>query len=140
MNCNRKRILSQTAAVALAVLCASPAHAQYRQEPGHSLGKVTTQGNLIVLTLDEDVLGKANLFNLAHHSLRFTPEGSRYRVENIPSQWDSEFGPELHGSDASLKNFAFPFSGKSWNAFSVGLTGSITFAGDGSIKRIDLPS
>ena len=92
-----------------------------------------------MLTLDEDVLGKANLFNLAHHSLRFTPEGSRYRVENIPSQWNTEFGSELHGGDASLKIFAFPFSGKSWNAFSVGLTGSITFAA-GAAPAVRAPS
>jgi hypothetical protein len=139
MNRNCKRTLSWVVVLTLAVLGSATGHAQYRQEPGHSLGKVTTQGNLIVLTLDEDVLGKANLFNLAHHSLRFTPEGGRYRVENIPAQWDSEFGPELHGSDASLKNFAFPFSGKSWNAFSVGLTGSITFAG-GVAPTVRAPS
>ena len=35
------------------------------------------------MTLDEGVLGKANLFDLAHRTLRFTPEGARYRVENL---------------------------------------------------------
>jgi hypothetical protein len=102
-------------------------NAQYRQEPGRSIGTVGTQGNLIVLTLDEDVLGKANLFNLAHHTLRFTPRGSQYSVETIPWQWDTEFGTEMPGSQATLKSFAFPFSGKSWSLFSVGITGSITF-------------
>jgi hypothetical protein len=43
-------------------------------------------------------------------------------------KWDPEFGPEMTGSQAMLKNFAFPFSGKSWNSFSVGMTGSMTFA------------
>jgi hypothetical protein len=109
------------------LLAALPAQTQYRQEPGHSIGTVTRQGNLIILTLDPDVLGKANLFDLAHHTLRFTPEGSRYRVETTPTKWDPEFGPEMSGSDATLKNFAFSFSGKTWNSFSVGLTGSITF-------------
>ncbi|HEY4380617.1 MAG TPA: hypothetical protein VGN01_09755 [Acidobacteriaceae bacterium] len=103
------------------------AQSQYRQEPGHSIGTVTTQGKLIVLTLDEGALGKANLFNLAHHTLRFTPEGAGYRVETLAPQWDSDFGAQMQGSEASLKNFAFPFSGKSWNTFSVGMTGSITF-------------
>src|ERR1035437_8982958 len=94
----------------LALLLLGPiaAPAQYLQEPGHSIGTVTTQGNLIVLTLDEDVLGKANLFNLAHHTLRFTPHGSQYTVETIPWQWDSEFGAEMLGSEATLKSFAFP--------------------------------
>ncbi len=86
------------------------------------------------MTLDEGVLGKANLFDLAHHTLRFTPDGSRYRVENLAWQWDSEFGPELAGSQAALKNFEFPFSGKSWNSFSVGVTGSMAI-GDGGGGR-----
>ena len=33
----------------------------------------------------------------------------------------------MTGSQATLKNFEFPFSGKSWNTFSVGMTGSMTF-------------
>jgi hypothetical protein len=105
----------------------SLANAQRFQEPGKSIGTISTQGNLIVMTLDEDVLGRANLFDLAHHTLRFTPDGSGYRVENLPLQWDSEFGPAMAGSQATLKNFAFPFSGKSWSTFSVGMTGSMTF-------------
>jgi len=113
----------------LAILLHSPAAAtaQYWDTPGRSIGTVTTQGNLIVLTLDEDALGRANLFDLAHRTLRFTPHGSEYTVETIPWQWDSDFGPELTGSQATLKSFAFPFSGKRWNDISVGITGSITF-------------
>jgi hypothetical protein len=103
------------------------AHAQGRGEPGKSIGTISTRGNLIVMTLDEGVLGKANLFNLQHRTLRFSPDGSKYRAENVAFQWDSEFGPEMQGSQATLKNFSFPFSGKSWNAFSVGMTGSMTF-------------
>jgi hypothetical protein len=127
MSYNHRHDFVRAGCVALIILGVLPARAQYGQEPGHSIGTVTRQGNLIVLTLNEDVLGKANLFNLAHHTLRFTPEGSRYRVETIPLQWNSEFGQEMPGSDASLKNFAFPFSGKNWTSFSIGLTGSITF-------------
>lgn len=100
---------------------------QGRGEPGKPIGSISTRDNLIVMTLDEDVLGKANLFDLVHHTLRFTPEGSQYRVENIAFQWDGEFGPELAGSQATLKNFAFPFSGKRWNNLSIGMTGSMTF-------------
>ncbi len=103
------------------------AHAQGRGEPGKSIGTISTRGNLIVMTLDEGVLGKANLFNLQHRTLRFSPDGSKYRAENVAFQWDSEFGPEMTGSQAALKNFSFPFSAKSWSAFSVGMTGSMTF-------------
>jgi hypothetical protein len=105
-----------------ALLCA-----QGRQEPGKSIGKIAVQGNLIVMTLDEGVLGKPNLFDLAHRTLRFTPDGSRFRAETAALQWDSDFGPEMAGSQVKLENFSFPFSGKSWNTFGVGLTGSITF-------------
>ena len=76
-------------------LIACLAHAQGRQEPGHSIGKISTQGDLIVMTLDDGALGRANMFDLVRHTLRFTPDGSRYRAENLTWQWDSEFGPEM---------------------------------------------
>src|SRR5215510_7872174 len=63
--------------------------AQGRQEPGHSIGTVTTQGNLIVMTLNEGALGHANLFDLSRRTLRFTPDGTGYRAENLVLQWDS---------------------------------------------------
>jgi hypothetical protein len=109
------------------LLIASSSYAQQDNEPGHSIGKVSTKGDLIVMELDEGALGKANLFDLTGHTLRFTPEGSRYRIENGPLHWDSDFGPELTGAEASLHKFAFPFSGKSWNSFLVGTSGSIRF-------------
>jgi hypothetical protein len=101
--------------------------AQGRGEPGKSIGSISVRGNLIVMTLGEGVLGKESLFDLVHHTLRFTPEGSQYRVENAAWKWDAEFGSEMNGSQATLKAISFPFSGKIWNALSVGVTGSITF-------------
>src|SRR4051794_19456080 len=91
------------------------AQAQNRQEPGKPIGKVAVQGNLIVLTLDEGALGKANHFDLERRTLRFTPGTGGYRVENVPLKWDAEFGPEA-GAQVALKNFTFPFSGKNWDA------------------------
>jgi hypothetical protein len=38
-------------------------YSQGRQEPGRSIGTATTQGNLIVMTLNEGALGHANLFD-----------------------------------------------------------------------------
>ncbi|HEY4357317.1 MAG TPA: hypothetical protein VGN16_16320 [Acidobacteriaceae bacterium] len=131
MNCKKKRTFARPSSLAsilaLATLGSVYASAQFRQDPGHSLGTVTTHGNLIILTLDEDVLGKANLFNLSHKTLRFTPAGSGYRVETLPGQWDSDFGPAMSGSEGTLKSLAFPFSGKTFSTLSVGMTGSITF-------------
>ena len=121
---------------AAAALLRGYAHAQLRSEPGRSIGKVSTQDQLIVLELDEGVLGKANLFDLTGRTLRFMPEhhksgaaGAGYRVENSPLQWNEELGPEIQGSDVRLQNLQFPFSGKVWVTFSVGTNGSIRFGG-----------
>ena len=110
----------------------SLAQAQGRQDPGRSIGKISTQGNLIVMELDDGVLGKANLFDLAGHTLRFIPDEQGYRVEHVALRWDAEFGNAFTGSQVVLHNFKFPYSGKSWDSFSVGTTGSISFdAADG---------
>jgi hypothetical protein len=109
------------------LLIVSSANAQQDDEPGHSIGKVSTKGDLIVVELDDSALGKANLFDLSGHTLRFTREGSRYRVETGPLQWDSVYGSELTGDEVSLHKFAFPFSGKLWKSFFVGASGSIRF-------------
>ena len=79
------------------------------------------------MELNDGALGKANLFDLTGHTLRFTPQGSRYRVESGPLHWDSDYGPELTGPEATLDKFAFPFSGKLWKSFLVGTTGSLRF-------------
>lgn len=98
-----------------------------RIQQGRSIGKVSTKGNLIVMELDDGVLDKANLFDLSGRTLRFIPEGSRYRIESGALQWDSDFGSALAGSDVTLHQFAFPFSGQRWTSFHVGRTGSLRF-------------
>lgn len=110
-----------------AMAAANPALAQDRNTPGKSIGTVTTQGNLIILTLNEDALGKPHLFDLGHRTLRFTPNRAGYRVETLPEAWDNDFGTELKDPHATLSKIEFPFSGQKWKAFSVGVTGSITF-------------
>jgi len=98
----RTWFLSKSAWLIVFVLCVfgvlsrgSVTYSQARQEPGRSIGTVTTQGDLIVMTLNEGVFGKANMFDLVRHTLRFTPEGAGYRAENLAPQWDSEFGKEM---------------------------------------------
>lgn len=100
-------------------------YSQQDDEPGHSIGKVSTIGELIVIELDEGALGSANLFDLSGHTLRFVLEGSGYRVVSLPLRWDGDYGPELTGTEVTLRKFAFPFSGKSWKSLEVGTTGSI---------------
>ena len=96
---------------------------------GKSIGRISTLDNLIVFELDENALGASNMFDLQKRTLKFTPAvGGGYRAESVALQWDSEFGAEMSGAQVSLKGFAFPFSGRSWSDFSVGVTGSIAFA------------
>src|SRR5215831_1626863 len=97
------------------------------QAPGKSIGSISTQGDLIVFSLDDGVLGKANPFDLGRTTLRFTRADSQYRAEKVAFEWDPEFGHELTGSDVKLTRFAFPFSGRNWEEMSVGQTGSIRF-------------
>jgi len=79
------------------------------------------------MELDEGALGHENLFDLGRHSIRFTPGPAGYRVENLPLQWDADFGQKLTDPKVALHNFSFPFSRKNWDSLSVGVTGSIRF-------------
>ncbi len=122
------RLLNRTVWIVSGVLALShSARAQAHREPGKSIGAISVRGNLIVMTLDAGALGKASLFDLVHRTLRFTPERSGYRVEKVPWRWDSDFGDEMTGKEATLRNFGFPFSGKTWSSFFVGVSGSIAF-------------
>jgi hypothetical protein len=96
-------------------------------EPGHSIGRVSINGDLVVFELEDGALGTANLFDLLNHTLHFTPDGEHYRIQSGPLQWDSDFGPQPDTAEVTLHQFAFPFSGKHWNSFRVGTTGSIRF-------------
>ena len=92
---------------------------QDEDEPGHAIGKVSTDGDLIVMELDAGAMGKTNLFDLTGRTLRFAPEGSRYRVQTQALQWDKDFGPELAAAEVTLHQFVFPFSGQHWKSFRV---------------------
>jgi hypothetical protein len=122
-----RRVLSQIALVVCFALTAAVADAQSSDKQGRSIGKVSLSGKLIVVELNAGALGKANLFNLAGRTLRFVPDGSRYRVENVPLRWDPDFGSELTGAQVNLHGFAFPFSGHEWRSFLVGTTGTLRF-------------
>ncbi|MBV9766013.1 MAG: hypothetical protein JOZ48_14300 [Acidobacteriaceae bacterium] len=102
-------------------------HAQESRERGKVIGTVSPAGQLIVLTLNKDVFGKANLFDLEGRTLRFTPEGARYRVQVMPIAWETDTGEPLQTDELALHNFTFPFSGEHWSSFSVGTEGSIRF-------------
>jgi hypothetical protein len=99
-------------------------HAQ--RPPGRPIGRVTTIGNLIHLELDSGVVAPERLFDLDHRTLRFTPEGPGYRVENVGLQWDGDFGAAITGGAVSLKNFTFPFSGSTWDTLNIAI-GAVAF-------------
>lgn len=111
----------------VSLLLVAGAYAQEREEPGKPIGKVSVVENLILMELDEGALGRPDLFDLRGRSLRFTPSREGYRVENLLLEWDADFGQKITDPHEALHNFSFPFSGKNWNAFTVGVTGSIRF-------------
>src|SRR5438067_3597000 len=101
--------------------------ARAQPQPGHPIGTVTTRDHLIVLELDTGVIAPEHLFDLDHRTLRFTPDGAGYRVENVPLAWDATFGDSLAPNGrVALHGFHFPFSGRQWDTLSV-QTGTITF-------------
>ena len=111
---------------ALIALLGAPQLAVAQRQPGHPIGKVKVIGNLIHLELDSGAIAPERLFDLDHRTLRFTPDGAGYRIENVPLIWDAEFGSPVNASAVSLTRFTFPFSGRSWDTLNVA-TGSITF-------------
>ena len=112
-------------------------YAVQQKTPGHSIGQVSTNGDLIVIELDRAALGQPNLFDLVGRTLRFSPAGSRYRVTNQALQWEADYGVELTGSDVNLQRLTFPFSGQRWSSFSVGTTGSIRFGPSPKVGDVD---
>ena len=119
------------------VLNPGSSYAEQQETPGHSIGRVSTNGDLIVIELDRAALGQPNLFDLVGRTLRFSPAGSNYRVTNEPLRWDINYGLQLTGPDVSLQRFTFPFSGQRWNSFSVGTTGSIRFGPPLNVGDVD---
>ena len=119
------------------VLNAGSSHAGQQKAPGHSIGQISTNGDLIVIELDRAALGQPNLFDLVGRTLRFSPAGSRYRVTTQTLQWEADYGVELTGADVRLQRFTFPFSGQRWSSFSVGTTGSIRFGPSPKEAEVD---
>jgi hypothetical protein len=108
-------------------VCLRAPDAQAATEQGRSIGTVSTVGNVIVVELTPGALGTANPFDLDGRTLRFTPAGSRYRVERTALHWYANAGAPQAVPGVTLRHFAFPFSGKAWTSFAVGMTGSLRF-------------
>ena len=96
---------------------------------GRPSGTITMHGEVAVLELDEGVVSEANLFDLDGRTLRFTPAGAGFRVENVPLEWVAEPGEPFEGRELEL-GFSFPFSGSTWSTAVVDNSmGLITFGG-----------
>lgn len=121
------RRFAELIALLCGLLLSGIAPAQDMSEQGHSIGKVSVSGKIIIVELNREALGRANLFDLTGRTLLFTPQGTGYTVQNQPLRWDPDFGPELTGGQANLHKFAFPFAGRAWTSFLVGTTGSLRF-------------
>jgi hypothetical protein len=135
---SRFRVAAAPFVIGALCVVSAAASQQGRQDPGKPIGSITTQGNLIVFTLNEGALSHANLFDLVRHTLRFTPENGGYRAENTAFAWDAEFGDQPAArTPVTLHNFTFPFSGKNWDALTVDTAGTIGFGGGVTIARFD---
>jgi hypothetical protein len=96
---------------------------------GRPSGTVTTHGEVAVLELDPGVVSEPNLFDLDGRTLRFTPAGEGFRVENLPLDWVDETAAPLERDQLALP-FPFPFSDTTWTTAVVDDMGLITFGGD----------
>ena len=99
------------------------------QYPGQVSGSVHTTGEVAVLELDEGVVSDQNLFDLDGRTLRFSPDGSGFRAQNLPLEWVAEQGEPLRGRELEL-GFPFPFSDTTWTTAVLDEMGLITFGGD----------
>ena len=113
--------------LAVALLAGVPTFLVAQQTTGRSIGEVTVIGDLIHLEMEPGAVMPAREFDLDYRTLRFTPEGDGYRVENLPLRWDADFGVSATASAVTLRNFAFPFSGERHHTLHLG-TGALTFA------------
>ena len=132
MKRTRRLLPPGTALVLACVWFVTQSFAQIVASPGHSIGRISVNGDLIVMELEPGALGKTNLFDLEGRTLRFLRDTSGYRVENTALQWDSDFGPQLADPNVVLHNFTFPFSGRNWSSLLVGPTGSVSFVAENS--------
>src|SRR5215213_5158485 len=112
--------------VAVVLVAAMPTAAPAQPQPGSTIGRVSTRDKLIVLEIDSGVIAPEHLFDLDHRTLRFTPDGAGYRIENVPVVWDAAFGDAAPNGPVALRAVRFPFSGRQWDTLSV-QTGTITF-------------
>jgi hypothetical protein len=71
-------------------------------EPGRAIGKVSTNGDVIVTEFDDSALGKTNLFDLVGHTRRFSPERSGYRPNGGSVTGDDNWTPRVHDHEPTL--------------------------------------
>src|SRR5262249_43175959 len=104
MKRTRSLLPSCTALVVACLWLITLSFAQIAAPGGQSIGRISVNGDLIVMELEPGALGKANLFDLEGRTLRFLHDTSGYRAENTPLEWDSDFGPQPADPNVVLHN------------------------------------
>ncbi len=94
-------------------------------------------GPVYVISGDGIIEEPANFFDLEGRTIRYTPEGDGYRVENVPFSFSdqqrtrlNDSGAEFFGAITSWSRplpFSFPFAGQTWDRVFVNLNGNLTF-------------
>ncbi len=68
-----------------------------------------------------------------HQTIRFQPAGSGYKVQALPTRFDSQLGQKLaleNRKDAVMElEFVFPFCGRNWKRVHLHKDGVVTFGG-----------
>ncbi|MDB0051738.1 hypothetical protein N9F57_02515 [Gammaproteobacteria bacterium] len=88
-----------------------------------------TDSGLILLELKENSAKRASLFDLDNKTIRFTPEGNKYRVEHLPSRFDEDIGSSGFGGNRAVQfnDFEFPFSGAKWKSIYLNRFNTVSF-------------
>lgn len=102
-----------------------------------SIAQDNPVGPVYVISGDGIIEEAANFFDLEGRTIRYTPEGDGYRVENVPFSFSdqqrirlNDDSAEFFGSITSWSRplpFPFPFARRNWDRVFVNLNGNFTF-------------
>ena len=98
-------------------------------------GQAVDLGTIATLSAEDLIERPGNYFDLEGTTLRFSPTGDHYQVENLPLDFDEDFGAQLAWEAASGNfagwlvplDFSFPFGNQMWTELYVNTFGNITF-------------
>jgi len=136
MTVRSKSLLSSVAGIVIVTLVAA-LFLVLNTDQQSGVAQDNPVGPVYVISGDGIIEEPANFFDLEGRTIRYTPEGDGYRVENVPFSFLDQQrirlnndGAEFFGSITSWSRplpFSFPFAGQNWDRVFVNLNGNLTF-------------